>query len=179
MCKKAMILLLFLSITFIFTSGTYFYKVEGEIAELKSSNTVLNSTNLELKDENVSLNRQLFEVEEENVSLFSSYSSDLFEVTAYDPSYKSCGKWAKHKKTKTGTTPNSLRTVAVDPKIIPLGSLVYIEGIGWRVAEDTGRLIKGKIIDIYFDKYEDAKRFGRQKLKVYYTNVENNTSFNG
>ncbi|MBF0473862.1 MAG: 3D domain-containing protein, partial [Nitrospirae bacterium] len=70
--------------------------------------------------------------------------------------------------TKTGTKPNSQRTVAVDPAIIPLGSMVYIEGVGWRIAEDTGRLVKGKCIDVFFDSYADALEFGRKNIKVYY-----------
>jgi 3D (Asp-Asp-Asp) domain-containing protein len=98
----------------------------------------------------------------------TSLKSEVFEVTAYDKSPLSCGKWAQYGKTKTGTKPNSLRTVAVDPDIIPLGSIVYIEGIGWRIAEDTGRLIKGKSIDVFFDSYEDALEFGRKNIKVYY-----------
>ncbi len=120
-----------------------------------------------IKHEN-ELKEKLMLIESYQGRFFSEMESDMFEITAYDPSPISTGKWAKYKKTKTGTTPNSLRTVAVDPKVIPLGSLLYIEGIGWRVAEDTGRLIKGKIIDIYFDKYREAKQFGRKRIKVYY-----------
>jgi 3D (Asp-Asp-Asp) domain-containing protein len=111
------------------------------------------------------LEKRLSDMEED---LLSGYSADEFEITAYDPSPASCGKWAKFGKTKTGTNPHKLRTVAVDPNIIPLGSLVYIDSIGWRIAEDTGRLIKGKTIDLFFDTYIEARDFGRQKVKVYY-----------
>src|SRR5262245_59261035 len=38
--------------------------------------------------------------------------------------------------TATGTCARAGRTVAVDPKVIPLGSRVYIEGVGERIAED-------------------------------------------
>ena len=104
--------------------------------------------------------------------LLSGYSADEFQITAYDPSAASCGKWAKFGKTKTGTNPHSMRTVAVDPDVIPLGSLVYIDGVGWRIAEDTGRLVKGKTIDLFFDTNDAARDFGRQKVKVfYYKNV--------
>ncbi|MBF0318906.1 MAG: 3D domain-containing protein [Nitrospirae bacterium] len=98
----------------------------------------------------------------------SELDKDEFEVTAYEPSAKSCGKWAKFGITRSGTTPNRLRTVAVDPKVIPIGSLVYIEGIGWRVAEDTGSRVKGKIIDVFFESVKEAREFGRQKKTVYY-----------
>ena len=47
------------------------------------------------------------------------------------------------------------RTIAVDPSIIPLGTRVYIEGIGERVAEDTGSEIKGNDIDLFRDISHD------------------------
>lgn len=57
--------------------------------------------------------------------------------------------------------------IAVDPAVIPLKSLVYIEGYGFARAEDTGSAIKGKSIDLLFQKHKDAWNFGRQKLKIY------------
>ncbi len=50
--------------------------------------------------------------------------------------------------TATGTAARAGRTVAVDPKVIPLGSKIYIEGLGERIAEDTGGGIKGNHIDV-------------------------------
>lgn len=57
--------------------------------------------------------------------------------------------------------------VAVDPSAIPLKSLLYLEGYGFARAEDTGAAIKGKSIDILFAKHEEARIFGRQRLKIY------------
>ncbi len=56
--------------------------------------------------------------------------------------------------------------IAVDPEIIPLGSIVEIEDMGYFLAVDTGGLIKGKIIDVLFDEKHEAIEFGRQKRKV-------------
>jgi 3D (Asp-Asp-Asp) domain-containing protein len=56
--------------------------------------------------------------------------------------------------------------VAVDPKIIPLGTQVEIKDIGLFIAEDTGGKIKGNRIDIYFETKEEAKDFGRQVIWV-------------
>ncbi|HHU75514.1 MAG TPA: DUF348 domain-containing protein [Firmicutes bacterium] len=57
--------------------------------------------------------------------------------------------------------------IAVDPQVIPLKSLVYLEGYGYARAEDTGGAIKGAKIDLLFDKHREALAFGRKKLRVY------------
>lgn len=56
---------------------------------------------------------------------------------------------------------------AVDPSIIPLGTKLYVEGYGYAQALDTGSAIKGFKIDLYFESYQDAIRWGRRKVKVY------------
>lgn len=50
--------------------------------------------------------------------------------------------------TATGTPTEVGTTIAVDPSVIPLGATVYIEGVGLRVAQDTGGAVKGHKIDI-------------------------------
>ena len=59
--------------------------------------------------------------------------------------------------------------IAADPKVLPLGTVVEIRGMGQYVVKDTGRLIKGKRIDIWMPKRKDAMQFG--KRKVYLTVV--------
>ncbi|MEW5785094.1 MAG: G5 domain-containing protein [Bacillota bacterium] len=68
----------------------------------------------------------------------------------------------------------SPRIVAVDPRVIPLGSMLYIEEIpgigkiGFARAEDIGGAIKGNKIDILYDKHSDVAKFGlRRGVKVY------------
>lgn len=68
--------------------------------------------------------------------------------------------------TRSGTRATEGRTIAVDPNVIPLGTWVYIEGIGLRKAEDTGGAVKGKKIDVYYESDATAKGFG---LKRGYT----------
>lgn len=71
-------------------------------------------------------------------------------------------------RTATGTTVAEGRTIAVDPNVIPLGWWVYIEGYGYRKAEDTGSAIKGKKIDMYYDSLGAALNFGRKSgLTIY------------
>lgn len=57
--------------------------------------------------------------------------------------------------------------VAVDPRVIPLGTHLYIPGYGHAVAGDTGGAIHGNRIDLGFDSYADAMRFGRRLVQVY------------
>nr|DAW53954.1 MAG TPA: lytic transglycosylase [Caudoviricetes sp.] len=81
-----------------------------------------------------------------------------FTLTAYCGCEKCCGK--TDRITVTGTHTVGGVTIAADPAVIPYGSLVDIEGIGTFVAEDCGGAIKGNKIDIYFERHEDALRFG-------------------
>jgi 3D (Asp-Asp-Asp) domain-containing protein len=68
--------------------------------------------------------------------------------------------------TSTGTRVEAGRTIAVDPKVIPYGTRVYIEGYGERVAEDTGSAIRGNRIDIYVENLSDIPPAGRIKTKI-------------
>ena len=87
-----------------------------------------------------------------------------FEVTGYCGCEKCCG--LKGGLTKTEKIPKAGYTIAADPEVLPMGSKVEIDGIVYMV-EDTGGLVKGNVIDIYFDTHEEAVMFGRQKKKVY------------
>ena len=70
-------------------------------------------------------------------------------------------------RTASGVYPKAGRTVAVDTKYIPHGTVLYIEGIGLRVAEDTGGDIKGKRLDVFVDTKEEAIKKGVKKAKVH------------
>ncbi|RLD18551.1 MAG: hypothetical protein DRI33_04100 [Caldiserica bacterium] len=62
---------------------------------------------------------------------------------------------------------SGLGVVAVDPNVIPLGSLLYVKGYGYAVAGDTGGAIKGDIIDVFFYSTDDALQWGRRAVTVY------------
>ncbi len=57
--------------------------------------------------------------------------------------------------------------VAVDPRVIPLRSRVYIPGYGIAIAGDVGGAIKGDRVDLCYETLEEAIAFGRQWVKVY------------
>jgi 3D (Asp-Asp-Asp) domain-containing protein len=69
-------------------------------------------------------------------------------------------------RTATGM-PARYGVVAVDPRVIPLGSRLYIQGYGTAIAADTGGAIRGNRIDLCMDSYRSAIDFGRQPVKVY------------
>lgn len=97
-----------------------------------------------------------------------------FRVTAYCACQSCCGKspddpW--YGITATGTKATQGRTIAVDPRVIPYGTVLYFEGpdglIGGYVAEDCGGSIKGNRIDLYFDSHEEADEWGIRELDIY------------
>lgn len=93
-----------------------------------------------------------------------------FEATAYNPALGGInGNGDGLVSTSSKFTLN--RSIAVDPKVIPYGSIVYIKSAdyptanGIYLAEDTGGAIKGKRIDIGLAKAE-CKAFGRRKVQI-------------
>ena len=103
-------------------------------------------------------------------------SLGIFVLTAYCPCVRCTGVWsAEHpsragtdfiQKTASGTIPKEGRTIAVDTSIIPFGTMVVINGHEY-IAEDRGGVIRGNIIDIFFDCHQEALEFGRQKAEVF------------
>lgn len=69
--------------------------------------------------------------------------------------------------TSTGVYPKINRTVAVDPSIIPYGTVLYIKGHGVFIAEDSGADIKGHRLDIFLDTKEECINKGRVNADVY------------
>jgi len=80
----------------------------------------------------------------------------VFESTAY--TWTGC-------RTASGSWP-SRGTIATDPRVIPLGTELYIEGYGPAVAADTGGAIQGQRIDLYMDTKHECLQWGRRKVEV-------------
>jgi len=97
----------------------------------------------------------------------SKTSEDIISVkaTAYyafngvNNTYTASGK-------KAVRNPNSFSTIAVDTKIIPMGTKLYVEGYGYAIAADKGSGIKGKYIDVYFNTRKEALTWGVKYIKV-------------
>ncbi|WP_368490339.1 3D domain-containing protein [Clostridium sp. BJN0013] len=70
----------------------------------------------------------------------------------------------------TKRNPNGYSTIAVDPRVIPLGSRVYVEGYGYAIAEDIGGAIKGNRIDVFVTSDAEAQSWGIRSVNVYILN---------
>ncbi|MGE5703892.1 MAG: ubiquitin-like domain-containing protein [Clostridia bacterium] len=81
-------------------------------------------------------------------------------LTAYSPEVGT--------RTASGRRAEAGRTIAVDPSVIPMGWWVYIEGVGYRRAEDTGGAVNGHKIDVFLGSESEARQFGRKKGKTVY-----------
>ena len=57
--------------------------------------------------------------------------------------------------------------IAVDPRVIPLRTRVYVEGYGFATAEDTGGAIKGNKIDVVMDTKAQSRNWGVRNVKIY------------
>lgn len=89
-----------------------------------------------------------------------------FTAYAYCACEKCCGRWAQYGLTASGTVPQQGRTVAVDPDVIPLGSKVWIDGVGPYIAEDTGSGIDGNTIDVFYESHQSALSWGKRTVTV-------------
>lgn len=93
-----------------------------------------------------------------------SYKEMTMTATAYTAYCKGCSG-----TTKTGINLREnpdLKVIAVDPKVIPLGTKVFVEGYGYAVAGDTGGAIKGNKIDVFTPNTTDANQWGVKTVKV-------------
>lgn len=101
------------------------------------------------------------------VSKKATYKTMTVKATAYTASCKGCSGI-----TATGINlkkkPNA-KVISVDPKKIPLGTKVYVEGYGEAIAGDTGSAIKGNKIDLHMPTKKKALNWGVRsvKIKVY------------
>lgn len=142
-------------------------------------------------EEEVAIGETIKVISKQNHKINSVFEDKEFTVSAYDLSYQSCGK--KPSSRSYGITRNGFdlkghtwqtaRVIAVDPKVIPLGSLVYIQFIDENyfkynsvyLAEDTGSAIKGRKIDLFIEDIgeevsEKAMDFGVTKARIIILN---------
>lgn len=88
----------------------------------------------------------------------------VFKTTAYCPCRACSEGWGLH--TSTGAVATAGHTIAVDPRVVPYGSKVMINGVIY-TAEDRGGGVKGNHIDIFFNTHEETRQHGTQNAQVF------------
>nr|WP_275900727.1 3D domain-containing protein [Paenibacillus periandrae] len=137
-------------------------KAKPESAELQTSEVKYSRTNNYSKLPN--LNQDL-----------SKYTATEVVATGYFAGKESTGKNPGHPEygvtfsgLKVQRNKNSLSTIAADPTVFPIGSVLYIPGYGYGVVADTGSAIKGNRIDLYFETKDQVyKEWGKKTLHVF------------
>ena len=95
-------------------------------------------------------------------------------LTAYWAKGSDTDSWSAKRQSSTGATLKPNKSVAVDPRIIPYFSKLYIPNLGFRFAHDTGtdvirkRASHGKypVVDIFFMTEKEAMRFVNNNPKI-------------
>lgn len=120
-----------------------------EIKKSTDLNEKIDSMTSELDEANEMLN--ILKSEEYNIAylgefVYTYYCDERYpHICGYGLGLTGSGA-----PTEVGTT------IAVDPSVIPIGATVYIEGIGLRVAQDTGGAVKGAKIDILLPTHDEC-----------------------
>lgn len=97
---------------------------------------------------------------------------DTFKVTHYCGCSKCCGKWSDGSESicfgSLGTKLRPYSSIAVDPSVIGLGTILYDENGNEYKAEDTGSAIKGNRIDLFVGNHQEALKLGVQEITLYW-----------
>lgn len=137
-----------------------------EINELEDKKQAVTGYVLQLPDHIKNNQKKVKEKKEKKEKLddFEVVKTLTVEASAFTASCKGCsGKTASGINLKKNP---DVKLIAVDPKIIPLGTKVWVEGYGIAVAGDTGGSIKGSKIDVFVKTKKTALNWGRKKVEI-------------
>lgn len=153
------LLLLATILSFVIVGALEGKRTQDELSKLRSEFEQLNAKIDEQKESINELNQWIdkLNVGEFDLTGYATHSPDAVAGVCHDGNPDS---------TATGTYPTPGRTIAVDPSVIPMGSRVYISGIGLRTAEDVGGAIKGNRIDIVTASRAEAYAITRGRAAV-------------
>ena len=131
--------------------------------QIQSNEAVIQSKNIDIHNLTQSNNEyaQTIESQQKELEQITSTIPHMKYIGKFDASYY-CGEEYPHIcGTGNGITASGAKavsgiTIAADTSIIPMGSYVYIEGVGVRIVQDRGGGIKGNKLDIFVDKHDEA-----------------------
>jgi len=139
---------------------------------LQSSVERLESQMTAIQDQQLTLSKDQLRLTEALANWLEMWQVDMFESSAYSPldDRNGLSSWRDGEYMAAGVrTREHLDTaIAVDPAVIPLGSRVWVQGEGWKVALDTGGAVTGKRIDLPKWTFEEAVEYGRKNVMVLY-----------
>lgn len=147
-------------------------KYNTTVATLKNannlkSNTIIIGQNLKLPGKTSAANTNKSNnknTSSQSVVVNKKYKEYRMLATAYTANCRGCsGITASGFNLKKN--PNA-KVIAVDPRIIPLGTKVHVQGYGDAVAADTGGSIKGHKIDVFYSTKSKALNWGRRTVTV-------------
>ncbi|WP_336047022.1 3D domain-containing protein [Solibacillus ferritrahens] len=134
-----------------------------ELNELEDEEQAVAGYVLKLPD-HIENKQKKVEEKKEKLDDFEVVKTMTVEASAFTASCKGCsGKTASGINLKKNP---DVKLIAVDPKIIPLGTKVWVEGYGIAVAGDTGGSIKGSKIDVFVKSKKTALNWGRKKVEI-------------
>jgi 3D (Asp-Asp-Asp) domain-containing protein len=143
-----------------------------ELERSESEMTVLKAEIAILRQEKEKAEKRATELEKEISRLkeakFIPPRKLQVTATAYTAGPESTGKTPEHPG--FGITFSEWKAdigvIAVDPEVIPLGSIVYVPGYGYAIALDRGSAIKGNKIDVFFHDLQKALEWGVKKVEI-------------
>lgn len=132
--------------------------------DVRESEPKANLLNDQLFDKIDSLENELTCYKERELMLLRHVTEEEYVITAYLPIDSAERRYSG--LTAIGTAAKPCLTLAVDPEVIPINSWIWIDGLGWWKAQDTGDKIRGQKMDLCLSSREEAKEFGVRKMKV-------------
>ncbi|MCI6886971.1 MAG: 3D domain-containing protein [Lachnospiraceae bacterium] len=138
------------------------YRIEGWVNERSFDNTLTCTKNADGISDDSSSEKAGSESHSETAHGLQSLG--IFRTTGYCPCYQCSEGWGRH--TSTGAIATSGHTIAVDPRVIPYGSKVMINGVIY-TAEDRGGGVRGNHIDIFYDTHSQTRQHGSRNLEVF------------
>lgn len=94
-----------------------------------------------------------------SASAASAHATRSYRITVDAVAYHLAGRTASGRPCAKGA-------VAVDPRLIPLGTQLFVPGYGKAVAADVGTAIKGRIIDLWMPTDAAARKWGRRTVTI-------------
>ncbi|EZH66082.1 hypothetical protein DH09_14775 [Bacillaceae bacterium JMAK1] len=147
-----------------YESNTLDTKIHEQVIQEASSE------GLQIK-ENASVREAVAQIEE--FANFDAFPTQRVMATGYTAGIESTGKEPDHPAyglTYSGVpvSRDVYSTIAADPDVFPIGTVLFIPGYGYGVVADTGSAIQGEIIDLYYDTVEDVfAEWGKKEVDVY------------